>query len=77
MPAPGGSWPLEIVGIYADYGNPKGQIAVNVAALIRRFPETPQTRIGLRVEPSAVPTLISALQAKFDSTTATSPTRRR
>ncbi len=65
VPAPGGTWPLEIVGIYADYGNPKGQIAVNFAALTRRFPETPLTRLGLRVEPSAVPTLISALQAKF------------
>ena len=65
MPAPGGTSPLEIVGIYADYGNPKGQIAVNFAALTRRFPETPRTRLGLRVEPSAVPTLISALQAKF------------
>ena len=65
MPAPGGTWPLEIVGIYADYGNPKGQIAVNFAALTRRFPETPLTRLGLRVEPSAVPALISALQAKF------------
>ena len=65
VPAPGGTWPLEIVGIYADYGNPKGQIAVNFAALTRRFPETPLTRLGLRVEPSAVPALISALQAKF------------
>ena len=34
IPAPGGTWPLDVVGIYADYGNPKGQIAVNVAALI-------------------------------------------
>jgi hypothetical protein len=37
IPASGGNWPLEIVGIYADYGNPKGQIAVNFAALTRRF----------------------------------------
>ena len=65
VPAPGGTWPLEIVGIYADYGNPKGQIAVNFAALTRRFPETPLTRLGLRVAPSAIPALISALQAKF------------
>ena len=35
---PGGNWPLEVIGIYADYGNPKGQIAVNYAALTRRFP---------------------------------------
>ena len=49
VPAPGGTWELDIVGIYADYGNPKGQLAVNVAALIRQFPQTPQTRIGLIV----------------------------
>jgi putative ABC transport system permease protein len=65
VPAPGGNWTLEVVGIYADYGNPKGQIGVNIAALIRRFPEIPLTRLGLRVAPAAVPALISALQSKF------------
>jgi putative ABC transport system permease protein len=65
VPAPGGSWTLEIVGIYADYGNPKGQIAVNIAALIRRFPQIPLTRLALRVVPGEVPALISSLQAKF------------
>ena len=58
VPAPGGNWTLEVVGIYADYGNPKGQIAVNFAALTRRFPEIPLTRLGLRVAPAAVPALI-------------------
>jgi putative ABC transport system permease protein len=65
VPAPGGNWTLEVVGIYADYGNPKGQIAVNFAALTRRFPGIPLTRMGLRVAPAAVPALISALQDKF------------
>ena len=65
VPAPGGNWTLEVVGIYADYGNPKGQIAVNIAALTRRFPEIPQTRMGLRVAPAAVPALISALQRQI------------
>ena len=65
VPAPGGNWPLEVVGIYADYGNPKGQVAVNFAALTRRFPEAPRTRLGLRVWPSAIPALVSALQEKF------------
>jgi putative ABC transport system permease protein len=60
-----GSWTLEIVGIYADYGNPKGQIAVNIAAFTRRFPEIPLTRLGLRVAPPAVPALISSLQSQF------------
>jgi len=31
----------------------------------RHFPEIPQTRLGLRVAPAAVPALISALQSKF------------
>ncbi|THD53958.1 MAG: ABC transporter permease [Bradyrhizobium sp.] len=65
VPAPGGNWTLEVVGIYADYGNPKGQIAVNFAALIRRFPDIPLTRLGLRVAPAAVPALMSALADKF------------
>jgi putative ABC transport system permease protein len=65
VPAPGGIWTLEIVGIYADYGNPKGQIAVNIAALIRRFPQIPLTRLALRVTPGEVPALISSLQQKF------------
>jgi putative ABC transport system permease protein len=65
VPAPGGNWTLEVVGVYADYGNPKGQVAVNFAALTRRFPGIPLTRLGLRVAPAAVPALISALQDKF------------
>ena len=65
IPAPGGNWPLRVVGIYADYGNPKGQIAVNFAALTRRFPEVPLTRMGLRVAQPEIPALISALQEKF------------
>jgi putative ABC transport system permease protein len=65
VPAPGGNWPLEIVGIYADYGNPKGQVAVNFAALAKHFPEVPQTRFGLRVAPPAVAALIAELQQRF------------
>ena len=65
VPASGESWTLDVVGIYADYGNPKGQIAVNFAALTRRFPEIPLTRMGLRVASPKIPALISALQEKF------------
>jgi putative ABC transport system permease protein len=65
LPAPGGNWPLEIVGIYADYGNPKNQLTVNIAALLRHFPAIPQTRMGLRVPPAKIPALMTALQTKF------------
>jgi len=65
VPAPGGDWPLEIVGIYADYGNPKGQITVNYAALTRHFPSMPQTRLGLRVQPSRISALLAAMRERF------------
>jgi len=65
VPAPGGTWELDIVGIYADYGNPRGQLAVNIAALIRQFPQTPQTRIGLIVPRDKIAGLIAALQKQF------------
>ena len=65
IPAPGGNWAVDIVGIYADYGNPKGQLTVNVAALMRHFPQTPQTRIGLLVARDAIPGLTAALQQQF------------
>jgi putative ABC transport system permease protein len=65
VPALSGNWPLEIVGIYADYGNPKGQIGVNIDAMLQHFPEIPQTRIGLRVAPAAVPALIAEIQNRF------------
>ena len=65
VPTAGGNWTLEIVGIYADYGNPKGQIAVNFAALTRRFPDIPLTRLGLRVARDKIPALIADLRDKF------------
>jgi putative ABC transport system permease protein len=65
VPTPQGEWPLRVAGIYADYGNPKGQIAVNVAALVKHFPDTPQTRLGLRIDPRDVPALMAALSDQF------------
>ncbi len=65
VPAPGGGWRLEVAGIYADYGNPKGQLAVDFAALVRHFPAIPQTRFGLRVTPTAIPALMAAMQDRF------------
>src|SRR6201999_2625175 len=62
---PSGSWPLQVAAVYADYGNPKGQIGVSINAMLRHFPEIPQTRMGLRVAPAAVPALIADIQNKF------------
>ncbi len=65
VPSAGGNWPLDVVAIYADYGNPKGQVGVNIDAMVRRFPEISQTRLGLRVAPAAVPELVAALHKEF------------
>lgn len=65
VPASSGPWPLEVVAIYADYGNPRGQIGTAVDALVRRFPEVAQTRFGVRVDPAQAQKLIDALHARF------------
>jgi len=65
IPIPGGAWTPAIVGIYADYGNPKGQLTVNVAALTRHFPDMPQTRVALVMAHDQIPPLIAALRQKF------------
>ena len=65
LPTPSGDWPLEVVGIYADYGNPKGQVAVNVASLSRHLPGAPQTRLNLLVNHKDMPALIASLSDKF------------
>jgi putative ABC transport system permease protein len=66
VPSPAGSWPLEVVAIYADYGNPRGQIGVEIGALVGHFPAVAQTRFGLRVAPAQVPALIDDLRRQFN-----------
>jgi putative ABC transport system permease protein len=65
VPTSEGDWKIRLIGIYADYGNPKGQIAVNFEALTRHFPNIPQTRIGVRAGRAAIPALMSDLRVKF------------
>src|SRR5207244_9614779 len=55
IPAPESPWMATVAGTYADYGNPRGQIAVNVDLLRRRFPDAGPVRFGLRVAPADVP----------------------
>ncbi|MDR3465593.1 MAG: ABC transporter permease [Xanthobacteraceae bacterium] len=65
IPAPGGDWTAVVGGLYADYGNPRGQIAVNVDQLSRRFPDASRTRFGVRVAPADAPALMAALESTF------------
>ncbi|NVN88482.1 MAG: FtsX-like permease family protein [Rhodopseudomonas sp.] len=65
VPTGAGRWPLDVVAIYADYGNPKGQISVGFDALVAHFPGSAQTAFGLRVAPAQVPALVTALRDRF------------
>ncbi|KPF96553.1 ABC transporter permease [Rhodopseudomonas sp. AAP120] len=65
VPTGSGAWPLRVAAIYADYGNPRGQIGVDYRALITHFPDVAQTRFGLRVDPARVPALVDDLRTTF------------
>ncbi|MCD5976261.1 ABC transporter permease [Pseudomonas quasicaspiana] len=65
IPAPDGQWTLRIVGIYADYGNPKGHLLINAEHLLRHWPQLAANRFNLRIDPAAVPALVSELQQRF------------
>lgn len=45
-------WTLRIVGVYSDYGNPRGQIMVGADALTQHYPQASRLRYGIRVDPS-------------------------
>jgi putative ABC transport system permease protein len=65
LPTPTGPWSPRIVGIYADYGNPKGHILVNIRHLLRGWPQLTPSRFNLRIEPASIPAFVTALQTRF------------
>ena len=65
IPTPQGQWSPRIVGIYADYGNPKGHLLVNAEHLQRYWPQLAPSRFNVRIDPASVPSLVDALQARF------------
>ncbi|WP_369958996.1 FtsX-like permease family protein [Pseudomonas benzenivorans] len=65
LPSPQGGWTLEVLGIYADYGNPKGHLLVEATGLQRHWPGLAPRSFGLRLAGEDVPGLIQALQARF------------
>lgn len=65
VPTSTGQWSAEVAGIYPDYGNPKGQIGVDIESLSARWPEIGRTRFGLRVIPAQTAGLVSAIRETF------------
>nr|WP_262137836.1 ABC transporter permease [Pseudomonas sp. Marseille-Q5117] len=65
IPTPNGTWSPRIVGIYADYGNPKGHVLISSEHLLRGWPQLMPNRFNLRIDPAQIPALLNALQARF------------
>jgi putative ABC transport system permease protein len=62
---PQGLWSPKVVGIYADYGNPKGHLLVNSQHLLAHWPTLSPARFNLRVSPHNVTPLVQAVQREF------------
>ncbi len=45
-------WQVTVVGVYSDYGNPKGQVMVGADALSSHYPNVSKLRYGVRVDPA-------------------------
>ncbi|MGF0238794.1 FtsX-like permease family protein [Rhodococcus sp. IEGM1300] len=65
IPVANGVWSPRIVGIYADYGNPRGHVLVNANHLLRIWPQLTPNRFNLRIEPASIPAFLTALQSRF------------
>ena len=63
-----GAWRPRVVGIYPDYGNPKGQISASLSTVDRRFPNAAPGGIGVRTADVDVKPLMEALRDRFDFT---------
>jgi putative ABC transport system permease protein len=65
IPTAEGQWMLPVVGLYPDYGNPKGQARVNVDHLTRYFPQARRTTYSLRVVSGSASAVIQRMQTEL------------
>ncbi|RMB07952.1 FtsX-like permease family protein [Eilatimonas milleporae] len=63
LDSPAGPWTVAVAGIYADYGNPRGQVRVAAATLTQRFPNARRTQYGVRTQQTD--RVIAALKTRF------------
>lgn len=58
-------WNATVVGVYSDYGNPKGQVIVGIGSLVAHYPDVSKLRYGLRVPPERAQDLKRQLVTEF------------
>jgi putative ABC transport system permease protein len=54
-----------VAGVYSAYGNPFGQLLVDLEGFLATYPEVPRLRHGLRVAPQGAAALRAALVDEF------------
>src|SRR5690606_24080865 len=65
LATPVGEWHPRVVAVYADYGNPRGHVLVDIDEVRRRWPSAPVTRIAARVAPEQVDAVAARLRQDF------------
>ncbi|MEO0426127.1 MAG: FtsX-like permease family protein [Pseudomonadota bacterium] len=56
---------LTVAAIYADYGNPQGQVRVALPVLERLFPTAERLRFGLRIADGQTASVVEAMRERF------------
>lgn len=59
-------WRPIVAGVYADYGNPLGQVVMAMPTLLGQVKDVPNQRFGLRLDPDQAPALAQKLRSAFD-----------
>ncbi len=65
LPTPKDDWPLSVAGIYADYGNPTGQMLIPMPELLSRWPDVEKRRYGVRTSAAHAARLAETLTEDF------------
>ncbi|TIN19634.1 MAG: FtsX-like permease family protein, partial [Mesorhizobium sp.] len=60
-----GGWRASIVGVYADYGNPIGQVIIGIDTLLQHYPDVSRLRYAIRIASGKVEALAAGLRAEF------------
>ncbi|WP_162706816.1 ABC transporter permease [Agrobacterium tumefaciens] len=60
-----GGWKARVVGVFSDYGNPRGEIIIGLNALVQHYPDIEKLRYGLRMHPEEVAGFRQRLMTEF------------
>ncbi|WP_192358260.1 ABC transporter permease, partial [Mesorhizobium mediterraneum] len=60
-----GGWRASIAGVYADYGNPIGQVIIGIDTLLQHYPDVSRLRYAIRIAPGKAEALAAGLRAEF------------